>query len=154
MSWTIDLKANKDIKQEDVDSIAINMPQLSSFMGNSKQSWGWSCAVDVWNPEGRGLTLHGAGFSRNIRLWRRSWGNWDTRSKWEKGGTDMRVILMEHEVKQAVNEYLQRHIYQIGESHVKALIIKSVKLRRKTNGHSEEIGSIAVEVIPQRRPDK
>lgn len=66
MSWTMRLSADKDIRQEDIDSIAPELLQLSPVWPNSKQPWGWSCAVDIYNPEGRSLTLHGAGFSWHV----------------------------------------------------------------------------------------
>lgn len=68
MSWNLDIKADKDIKEEDVLRAVEGLPrELHGFFGGtSRQSWGWSCATDIYNPKGRCLTIHGAGFSRHL----------------------------------------------------------------------------------------
>jgi len=65
MSWTIDIKADRDIMVEDVQTVVDELPEeLHSFFGGtSRQPWGWSCAADIYNPKGRCLTIHGAAFS-------------------------------------------------------------------------------------------
>ncbi|WP_063562930.1 hypothetical protein [Paenibacillus sp. O199] len=48
MGWSIDLISDRKITEEEVDKLVSNLPQEMSFvLGNSKQPWGWSTAVDV-----------------------------------------------------------------------------------------------------------
>lgn len=61
MSYRCTLLADKNIKKEDIDVIIDNLPNnLCSPFGNSKQSWGWSCACDVYNPVENKLDIGGA----------------------------------------------------------------------------------------------
>lgn len=63
MSWSIDLKANRKIP---VRSVKTALLKIKAIDENTRpQEWGWACAVDVLLPEGRTLTLSGAGFSQD-----------------------------------------------------------------------------------------
>ncbi|MFE6075641.1 hypothetical protein ACFVQB_14310 [Paenibacillus sp. NPDC057886] len=48
MGWSIDLISDRKITDKEVDELVNNLPQELSFtLGNSKQPWGWSTAVDI-----------------------------------------------------------------------------------------------------------
>lgn len=73
MSWSITISASTDIKKENIDDIVDNLPEkLSRKQAYKKigakvgQDWGWSCATDIYLPEGRKLKVRGAGFSRHL----------------------------------------------------------------------------------------
>ena len=60
MGWNIELKSQKEITPQDVEKAVNALPK--SLLGSypSKQDWGWSIAVDVYNPKGKTLMLHGS----------------------------------------------------------------------------------------------
>lgn len=61
MSYCCELKANKAISKIDIDDIVADLPKnLSSSIGNSKQSWGWSCGCDIYNPKDDTLIIGGS----------------------------------------------------------------------------------------------
>jgi hypothetical protein len=63
MSWSIDLKADRKIPVRSVRTALLKIEAIDE--DDQPQEWGWACAVDVLLPEGRTLTLSGAGFSQN-----------------------------------------------------------------------------------------
>jgi hypothetical protein len=68
MSWMITIRTDKNIQEKDIDVIVSTLPkELSSLLGeNSKQTWGWSCGVDIDNPKGNELPIGGASFSAHL----------------------------------------------------------------------------------------
>jgi hypothetical protein len=58
MGWNIKLKSKKEITPQDAEKAVNALPKslLGSF--SSKQLWGWSIAVDVYNPKGKVLEIH------------------------------------------------------------------------------------------------
>lgn len=67
MGWDMDIVANKKILEKDIDTIIKKLPEeLHHSFGTSKQSWGWSCAVDVNLPVRKKLGLHGAQYSAHM----------------------------------------------------------------------------------------
>jgi len=63
MSWTITLKADKDIRQEDIDKAVETLSdelKNTEFGPGVKYRWGWSCIVDIFNPEEKTLDIHGS----------------------------------------------------------------------------------------------
>ena len=69
MSYSCTIKTNKYIESSDIQDIVDNLPkELSSSIVNSKQSWGWSCGLDIYLPEGKSITVGGVyGISGHIR---------------------------------------------------------------------------------------
>jgi len=48
MSWSIQISTDRGVTNSDIDAIVKELPDdLKRPFGGSKQSWGWSCAVDV-----------------------------------------------------------------------------------------------------------
>ena len=67
MSWSTNITASTDIQEKDIVEIVENLPkELSSPFTNSKQSWGWSCGTDIGKPEGKKMSVSGAGYSARI----------------------------------------------------------------------------------------
>ena len=76
MGWSCYLKADKNIKESDVDAIVAGLPDelqalrpgftlpgATQLFQPSKQAWGWSCATDISKPKGREICISGAHFS-------------------------------------------------------------------------------------------
>lgn len=67
MSWSTVITANTEIQETDIDEIIENLPEeLGSPFTNSKQPWGWSCGTDIGKPEGKKMSVSGAGYSARI----------------------------------------------------------------------------------------
>ncbi len=48
MGWSIRIKLDKNISEQEIDNIVMFLPQeLSSPFGNRKTSWGWSGGTDI-----------------------------------------------------------------------------------------------------------
>ena len=65
MGWTIKIKSDRDITEKDIDGIVSILPTnlkgwAESMGAKIKQPWGWSVGVDIYNPKGKELTLHGS----------------------------------------------------------------------------------------------
>lgn len=60
MGWNIELKSKKEITLADAEKMVNALPK--SLLGSypSKAYWGWSIAVDVLNPKGKTLMIHGS----------------------------------------------------------------------------------------------
>lgn len=68
MGYIIYLKSNEKIKSREVDEIVSKLPQkFSSPVGNSRQKWGWSTAVDLSFERDEDLCVSGSyGISGHI----------------------------------------------------------------------------------------
>lgn len=72
MGWSISYKADKDITENDIQDVLDEMGKTVPGVMNcypwkySKQSWGWSCGVDVQLPTGDEMYISGAYFSWDI----------------------------------------------------------------------------------------
>ena len=69
MSWSIDLKADRNIPVRSVKTALRALGEMGAEPPRrgrpaAEQEWGWSCTVDVSRPRGRMLPLSGAGFSK------------------------------------------------------------------------------------------
>lgn len=60
MGWNIELKAKKDITEKEVQTAVDALPKSLLGQFPSRQQWGWSLAVDVYNPKANTLMLHGS----------------------------------------------------------------------------------------------
>lgn len=61
MSYRCELIADKNIKCNEIEDIVSHLPdKLSNPVGNSTQSWGWSCGCDIYNPENNKLVIGGS----------------------------------------------------------------------------------------------
>ena len=74
MGWSIELKSDKEISVDDVSKVVDILPShlkgyIASMGCNVRQSWGWTVGVDIRNPEGKKLKLHGSySMSGNIAI--------------------------------------------------------------------------------------
>jgi len=55
MSWSIRIKTDKEVNENDIDNIVANLPEryhglLGEKMGFRKESWGWHTCVDIQKP--------------------------------------------------------------------------------------------------------
>ncbi|OME55425.1 hypothetical protein BSK59_13180 [Paenibacillus odorifer] len=68
MGWSVELKSDRIITEEEITVIVNELPKEFSFpLGNSKQPWGWSTGADISIPEDNKLKLSGSyGVSGNI----------------------------------------------------------------------------------------
>lgn len=77
MSWSSDITASTEIQEKDIDDIVEGLPERLSHkealsrlglgLGlKIKQPWGWSCGTDICLPEGKRLTVRGAGYSAHL----------------------------------------------------------------------------------------
>lgn len=65
MGWSINLKSNREISVDDVSKVVDVLPPNLKGAANhpewkSRQPWGWSVGVDIWNPENKTLKLRGS----------------------------------------------------------------------------------------------
>ena len=64
MGWSCTIEADRDILEDDIQDVLKNMPHNlgTSYLYKeiSRQSWGWSAKVDVWNPEGKEMRIGGS----------------------------------------------------------------------------------------------
>lgn len=64
MGWSIKLTSDKEILESDIHEIVnSNEYAYKGHFLSSRQTWGWSTAVDVQNPCKNTLTVSGAYFS-------------------------------------------------------------------------------------------
>lgn len=60
MGWVIDINSDSPIESSQVDSAINSLPDNLKGWHLSKQSWGWTAAVDVSNPQGNTIKLSGS----------------------------------------------------------------------------------------------
>lgn len=60
MGWNIKLVSDRDITKKELEEIFDNLPQRLRGWHFGYQRWGWTAAVDIYNPDGNELTLHGS----------------------------------------------------------------------------------------------
>jgi hypothetical protein len=75
MGWSIDIKVDKPITEGIIQSCLDELPPVlrehfdnEGLGGYSKQSWGWSCAVDVNFPTEDGWYISGAYWSWKLGM--------------------------------------------------------------------------------------
>ena len=67
MSWSMTLTTSEPVTEEQFDAVCEALPDdMKGPHAASKQVWGWSLQVDVWQDDPKHIRVGGAGFSREL----------------------------------------------------------------------------------------